>query len=184
MRFMILNLLLLLLSSCQLIKIKGPTDLRGFYSYYNKTKEDYPNLLVKTDSIIDICVLEYSVKPKVYIINALQLKECLNSCNDAIVYIWDPHCPSDQCVAPNLLQAYCDENNAQLFVVAKYYDGEELVQYYDIEKPIFGIDTEYYKSDLIKKYTTLFENDLGAYDNESSRMLLFEKGKYLGRIRI
>jgi hypothetical protein len=172
-----------MLTACNLVKIGPVQSLRGFYSYYSATAKEYPGLLVKADSTA-ICELEYPASPKVYLVNGQQMKECVANYDDAIVYIWDAHCPAEQCFSPSLLQKYCDEKNVQLFVVAEYYDGAELTQYYDIKRPLFGIDTQHYQSGFIEKYVGKFEADLSVDKTRSGRMLYFKKGKYVGAARI
>jgi hypothetical protein len=154
----------------------------GLVSKYKKTDKEYPGLLVKTNPNEPICNLTITETPKVYIINGLQLKNCLKNYQKAIVYIWDPHCTSEQCVSPTLLQQYCNEENTELFVVAEYYDGNELTQFYDVKHPILGIDTEYYKSNFTDRYTRLFKEDLAVktHKDNYSRMHYFENGEYKG----
>jgi hypothetical protein len=177
-----LLLLALLFSSCGLIHFE-PT-INGLYSRYDKTNEAYPGLLVKTDTTTTVCNLQYTEEPKVYVVNGLQLKECLSNHDDAIVYIWDAHCTSKECYSPSLLQKYCDKKNVELYVVTEYYDGADLVQFYEINRPIFGIDTKYYKADFIEKYVARFEADLNAEDKETGRMLYFKKGEYRGKAKL
>jgi len=171
-----------LISSCGLVQISG-NSIQGLYSRYQATNAAYPGLLVKADSTV-ICELEYPASPKVYLVNGQQMKECVAHYDDAIVYIWDPHCTSDQCYSPSLLQKYCDEKNVELFVVAEYYDGAELVQYYEINRPLFGIDTKYYKTDIVELYAAKFQRDLMVDKGIVSRLLYFKKGKFMGGANI
>lgn len=171
-----------LISSCGLVQISG-NPIQGMYSRYESTNTAYPGLLVKADSTA-ICELESRISPKVYVVNGQQMKECVAHYDDAIVYIWDAHCPAEQCFSPSLLQKYCDEKNVQLFIVAEYYDGAELTQYYDIKRPLFGIDTQHYQSDYIDKYVDKFEADLSVDKTRQGRMLYFKKGKYVGAATI
>lgn len=175
-------IIILLCCSCNLIEINGGTPLNAFYSRYKQTNDAYPGLLIETDSSTALCELKYNVgKPEVYVINGLQLKQCLANYDDAIVYVWAPYCAGKECYSPSLLQKYCDEKNVTLFVVTEYYAADELVQFYQIERPLFGIDTKHYCSDFIDKYVGCFKNDLNATDKEAGRMLYFKKGKYMGK---
>ncbi|WP_297334058.1 hypothetical protein [Flavobacterium sp.] len=171
----------LLFSTVSCISVKAP-EIVGFVSKYKKTDKKYPGLLIKTNPGEAVCNLTTAETPKVYIINGLQLKDCLKDYKKAIVYIWDPHCASEQCISPTLLQQYCNEQDTELFVVAEYYDGKEMAQFYDINHPIFGIDTEYYKTNFTDRYTRLFSEDLAikAAKDSYSRMHYFENGEYKG----
>lgn len=172
-----------MITSCNLIHIK-PGKVYGLFSGYNATQKHYPGLLVKTDASTPLCDLRYSEEPKVYVIKGEQLKQCLMDYDDAIVYIWSPHCGGDQCFSPSLLQKLCKEKKVELFVVAEYYTGEDLVQFYELDRPMFGIDTRYYKTDIVDMYLPKFENDLSAKKEAYGRMLYFKKGKYVGRPEI
>lgn len=171
----------LLFSTASCISIKAP-EIVGFVSKYKKTDKEYPGLLVKTNPNEPICNIAITDTPKVYIVNGLQLKDCLKDYKKAIVYMWAPHCTSEQCVSPTLLQQYCNEQDTELFVVAEYYDGNELTQFYDVKHPILGIDTEYYKSNFTDRYTRLFKEDLAVktHKDNYSRMHYFENGEYKG----
>lgn len=178
-------IIILLCCSCNLVEVNGGSPLSAFYSRYKQTNDAYPGLLIKTDNNTPICELKYNPeKPEVYIINGLQLKQCMANYDDAIVYIWAPYCGSKECYSPSLLQKYCDEKNVELFVVTEYYAADELVQFYQIERPLFGIDTKHYCSDFIDKYARCFETDLTGEKNETGRMLYFKKGEFMGKTRI
>lgn len=175
----ILPLLLLLFISSSCIRIATP-EIVGFVSKYKKTDREYPGLLVRTNPTESVCNITVKDTPQVYIINAKQINNCLNKYQKSIVYIWDPHCTAESCISPTLLQSYCDLENIELFVVIEYYDGAELSQYYDLKHPIFGIDTQYYKTDFTDRYRKLFEKDLCGQNNSYSRMIYFENGEYMG----
>lgn len=182
MKYITIILIYILSCSCTgLIHIKANNPIKAFTSRYNETQKQYPGLLVKADSLVTLCDLVYKESSHVYLVNGLQLKQCIAEYENAIVYIWDAHCPSKQCFSPSLLQKYCRQKNVELFVVAEYYDGAELIQFYEIDKPILGIDTEYYKSNFIDRYVSKFEGDLDVSDNTTGRMLYFKNGKYIGR---
>ena len=171
--------------SCSgLINFNPEDPLKGFISRYSDTQKNYPGLLVKTDPSSSVCDLRYAEHSPVYLVNGLQIQQCLKNYDDAIVYIWDAHCTSKRCYSPGLLQRFCNTKNVELFVVAEYFDGEELTQFYEIEHPLYGIDTEYYKTNFIEKYVGKFEADLAVGEDRPGRMLYFKKGKYIGAAEI
>lgn len=164
------------LNSC---KING--GLQGLYSYYNKVRKIDPDLFVKLDEVSN---LKRQEQPKVYLVNGNDIYKCIVNNKKSLVYCWGPKCSSKICVPLNLLQNICDKNDIELFVVAEYYDYKLMTLAYDIERPIFGIDTEYYKTNLTSKYVSGFVSDLTSLDMESiPRFLYFENGAYVGGYR-
>lgn len=97
------------------------------------------------------------------------------------MYIWTPKCSSDRCIPLSTLQAYADKRHWELFIVAEYYDMPTMSKLYDIERPVFGIDCEYYKTNLTEKYVARFMKDVLEPDQDeeikSDVFFLFEKGK-------
>lgn len=160
-------LLLFLLNSCH---ISG--SFKGLYSYYNKTKKESPDLLLKSST--DICSLTYS--SNVYIINGQNLKNCLKQEDKSMVFIWAPKCTSRVCIPLDVVQEYCTKNHITLSVVAEYYDSELMKKVYNIKKPIFGIDTEFYQTSLTDRYLNAFMNDIAQTNYSNKRYLYFEKG--------
>lgn len=157
-------------------------SFQGLYSYHKKTKKSSPYLLVKTNSWDSICSLSKNDVGKIYVINGADLRECLeNKKEDAILYIWGPKCKSPVCYPLNVLQQICDENKLELYIIAEYYDAELMQMDYIIERPIFGIDTEFYKTNLTSKYLSRFLGDLIPNKDiqELNRFYYFKKGKYI-----
>lgn len=155
---------------CNSCSIKG--SFRGLYSYYQKTKSQKPDLLVKPTQVI--CEIKNTDIPKVYVINGKELLECLKSYPESIVYIWASRCRSKFCYPLNIIQQKCDKKNIALFIVAEYYDGELMDINYKIKKPIFGIDTEYYNTNLTSSYVSKFIYDLTFIKKTNdSRFLYF-----------
>lgn len=162
-----------LLSSC---RING--SFQGLYSYYNKSKKTTPDLFLTPTSTNSICTLVNSDNAKVYVINGTQLKNCLEKEKDAIVYIWGPKCKSKICYPLETLQRECDENNIELYIVAEYYDSNLMSFIYNIQNPIFGIDTEYYNSDLTSKYVAEFIHDITSQNNIENKFYYFKDGTF------
>ncbi|GGW75501.1 hypothetical protein DFQ11_1254 [Winogradskyella epiphytica] len=157
--------------------IKG--GFQGLYSYYNKSKKINPNLFIIPDPLKTICELTKSDTAKVYLINGKDLKKCLDKKQDVIVYIWGPKCKSKICYPLDILQEMCNENNIELYIVAEYYDVKLMEINYNIENPIFGINTKYYDSNLTSKYLTEFIKDLTLQDNIENRFFHFKQGNFI-----
>ncbi|MCF8458826.1 MAG: hypothetical protein K9H62_23055 [Bacteroidales bacterium] len=170
----LLVFILVLISSC---KIDG--TFQGLYSYYNKTKNETPNLLIRLDDSVSICDIAYSDSLKIVITNGIELKNCVKLYENSIVYFWSPRCKSKLCYSLELLQNICNEKSIELFIVAEYYDGQFMKKYYNIKKPIFGIDTKYYKSNKTSKYISLFIYDLASKRDISQNFIFLEKGIFV-----
>lgn len=171
-QYNILFILLLCLNSCS---ING--SFQGLYSYYDKTKSKDPDLLVKPSAINPLCQLKQSSPPKILVVNGASLKTCINTAEKAVVYIWSPKCKSKNCYPLDLLQQKSNTGNINLFIVAEYYDSELMGLNYEIDRPIYGIDIDYYNSSLTSKYLPLFLKDLTATTVPKTRFLYFENGE-------
>ncbi|MFN8274764.1 MAG: hypothetical protein U0X58_07785 [Flavobacteriaceae bacterium] len=167
-------LLILLLNSCA---IKG--NLAGLYSYYHKMQQQKPSLYVAPGQIASVCDIQKTTEPKIYVVNGLEVKKCLSLYPKALVYIWSPRCKSKICLPPELLQSKCTAKKLELFMVAEYYDNAQMDVDYRINRPILGIDTQYYHSDLTSHYLSKFIDDLGAKSSNNNRCLYFENGHFV-----
>lgn len=170
MRFTFFFLITCLYTSC---KING--SFQSLYGYQEETMKKCPDLILKLDS--SLCSLQ-NTTDNVYSINGLELKDCLKTIPKALIYIWQPHCHSETCISPIYLQKLCDAQNIELFVVAEYYDCEKMQLNNILDKPLFGIDQDYYNTNLTSKYLTKVWNDLSNSENEVNRKMfvLFEYG--------
>lgn len=169
----LLFLILVSISSC---KING--TFQGLYSYYNKTKSETPNLLMRLDDSASICDFAYSDSLKIVISNGVELKNCARQYENSIVYFWSPKCKGKLCYSLELLQNICNEKGIELFIVAEYYDSQLMKKYYNIKKPILGIDTKYYKTNKTSKYLSLFTYDLVSKRDISQKFILLKKGVF------
>ena len=161
---------------CISCKING--GLQGLYSYYSKTKSKNSQLLIKPGPSTPICNINKSDTSKVYIINGLNLKDCIKTTNKAVVYLWAPKFKSKFCYPLNSLQQKCDMKNITLFIVAEYYDNELMQINYTTSRPIFGIDVEYYQSNRTSRYLSKFIYDLTAKSEMVGRLIFFEDGVF------
>lgn len=114
--------------------------------------------------------------PRVYVIHAGTLKDCLKSGSKAIVYIWSSRCRSELYYSLNLVQERCNAKGIKLFIVAEYYDDELMNFNYNIERPILGVDTEYYRTDFTSRYMSRFLNELASVSKFENRFFYFENG--------
>ncbi len=174
---LLLFLSIILCSSCGLFSING--GFRGLNSYYGRTMDENPELLFRPDNSIDICSQKTNDTPKVYMINAAQLASCFPKEGNALVYLWRPNCSGKMCYSLNLLQEKCDKENIELFIVAEYYDTEKMEINYKIERPIFGIDTEYYRTNLTSKYLSKFRFELTNKNDNNGPFLYFYNGRFI-----
>lgn len=168
-------LLILLFNSCA---IKG--NFAGLYSYYHKMQAQKPNFYVAYNSGTSVCDLPRPHQPQVYLTRGLDLKKCLNTSSKTVVYIWGPKCKSKICIPLELLQQKCRAQNIDLYVVAEYYDNEQMDYNYPLTHPILGIDTEYYQSDRTAKYLSAFVYDLTGAPPTENKYLYFENGQFKG----
>lgn len=157
-------------------KING--SFQGLVSHYNKTKKENPNLIVNNSKFNStICELEKSTTPKIFLIKGQDLKKCLNSFEKSLIYIWGPNCKSDICYDLDLIQQECNKLNIELFVVAEYFDSVAMSTEYKVDRPIFGIDTKHYKTNLTSKYVKRFIYDItDNVINADQRYIYFENG--------
>lgn len=149
-------------------------DFKGLYSYYDATYNKNPGLFVQADA----AHCDATNDNKVHLINGRDLKKCLNNANKSLVYIWSPKCSSRVCIPLETVQQYAITHNLELFIAAEYYDIEMMNKIYKTKKPLYGIDTEYYQSNVTKKYLSRFLTDLSVPDTITDRYLFFEGKNY------
>ena len=177
--FLRLIFLSIVLSSCT---ING--SFQGLRSYYPETVKVNPDLFVYLEEDQLICDTTGSYTHKVVIANAQNLKECI-AADSSVVYIWGANCKGTECKGLNESQEMTSQANANLFVVAEYYDAELMDLNHLIDYPIIGIDTRHYKSEWTKKYLSRFLSELTGEntDHSSGRFFVFFDGKMTGRYR-
>ena len=154
--------------------IKG--TLRGLYSDYKKTKVQSPELLVNVRPNMPICEIKKTDTAKVYITNGNELKKCLKKTKKVVIYIWGAACQADVCYPLNVFQEQCDLKDTELFVVSEYYYAELMQVNYKIKNPLYGIDTEFYHTNLVSKYRSRFLYDLTGQKKLEGRLYYFEDG--------
>jgi hypothetical protein len=113
----------------------------------------------------------------------IELKKCIIQSQEAVLYIWSPRCKGKHCYSLDLLQAYCNKKKIDLFIVAEYYDLYLMNQKYNIDKPIFGIDTKFYKTDVTSQYLHKFVFDLTQqHQNYIGKFFRFQDGNFINSI--
>lgn len=167
-------LMILLFTSCS---IKG--NFAGLYSYYNKMHEQNPKLYASATAVNSICEIKKNAIPTIYVVNGKEIKECITTKKKSVVYIWGPKCKSKICIPLELIQQKCTLKKIDMYVVAEYYDNNLMDFNYNINNPIFGIDTKYYKSDLTSNYLSKFIFDLTSTKVTENKYLYFEDGKFI-----
>ena len=170
-RIIFFNWIIISFSNCS---ING--TMQGLYSYYSKTLQISPYLIKKP--ISSICNISQKDTSVIYTTNGIEIKSCIEKINKSLLYLWKPKCTSDICLSLERVQDYCNENNIELFIVAEYYDYETMKIVHAIKRPIFGIDCEYYKTNLTKKYVSGFMNDLFGekYNFDGNNYFFFKNG--------
>ncbi len=173
-----LYLLFFLLFLCSSCSING--GFEGLYSYYSKTESKNPNLFYKPDNNESICTIKkHELKPQIIIINGIDIKKCMSTNKNSLIYLWSPKCKSKICYPLEIIQSFCNSKNIDLYVVAEYYNLEQMEVNYTISRPIFGVDVNYYKTSLTKKYIKKFLNDLESDSTTINRYFYFKNGSFV-----
>ncbi|HQW55996.1 MAG TPA: hypothetical protein PK076_07705 [Saprospiraceae bacterium] len=155
---------------------------QGLTSYYKKTSELNSDLIQEPSSDTS---LEYR-SDVVYRITGSYLKQQIINENKVLIYLWSPNCSSSICIPLNVLQKYAIEHKLDLYVVATYYDYEQMNKVYNLVHPIYSIDVEYYKSNLTSRYLKKFLKDLMPERDilPEEHYLIFERGKMVRALKM
>ena len=173
---LLIVLILTVLISCSII------ETNGFYTGYNKLTETEKKeiVFVKPDSTI--CSLQQSLK--VYAINGLQLRNCLEKNDTSLIYFWGPNCSSNDCILISACQDYCNARNYKLYVVADYYDVKQMNAQNESNFPLLIANHIYYHKDYANKLNKLFLKDLLgsntiSKEDKYKRFLMFKANKLI-----
>lgn len=173
------NIITLLLVLITFFSCSINISFQGLTSYYNKTKSESPNLLIKLKDSATLCDTEYTDSIKIIVTDGRRLRNCIKQYDNLIIYFWSPRCKSKSCLSLESIQNYCYENGIELFIVAEYYDSNYMRINYNLKRPILGIDTKYYRTNLTSKYLKLFIYDLTSTKDIYEDYLYFNNGKYI-----
>ncbi len=173
--------LLFFFTSCSgLITING--SFQGLYSYYKKTKAVKPNLFVPYNDTAKKHTLNKSNDSTIVLITGGELNKLLKTFNNAVVYMWSPKCKSRFCPSLDVLQQKCDERQIELFVVAETFDINMLQQKHKTVKTLYGINTDFYKTNFTSFYRPKFIKDMQKAkekDDTINRLFYFKNGQFI-----
>jgi hypothetical protein len=168
----LLFMTLLLASACS---IHG--NMKGLYSYYDQTASLNPGL-IRASNAASACAFEPGDSARVYLTTASFLQSCLKDQQEAVVFIWQPNCHGSHCYSIRRLQELCREKHIDFYVVAEYYDNAKMSLDYGLERPIYGIDTKHYHTDLTSKYISRFLTELIGTAERKGNFLRFRQGVF------
>ena len=178
MKRTLLSIILLstILSSCSII------ETNGFYTGYDNLTEAEKKEIVFVNPDSTICSLQQSLK--VYAINGLQLRRCLEKNDTSLIYLWGPNCSSNDCILISACQDYCNAKNYKLYVVADYYDVKQMNAQNESNFPLLIANHKYYHKDYANKLNKLFQKDLLgsntiSREDKYKRFLVFKAKKLI-----
>jgi hypothetical protein len=169
-----------LINSCGLITVNG--SFQGLYSYFKNTKTKYPNLFVQYNDSFTNYRLSNNGNSKIILITGIELNKCLSQHSSSIVYIWSPNCRSKFCPSLEMLQRKCNDKQIELYIVAETFDVKMIQQKHKITRMLFGINTEYYKTNLTLLYLPKFIKEMekaNKKDNTYNRLFYFKNGQFI-----
>jgi hypothetical protein len=157
-------------------------DTPGFYSGYKKLSPEQQQKITFLNEQPKAAVCDLQDKNKVYAVTAQELIDCLKLHDSSLVYFWSPHCHSTSCISLGAAEKYSNENRYKLFIVADYYDMEQLgIQNNTI--PVLSVNHKFYKTDYCNKYMKRFKNELLKdrkipNSDKYKRFVFFRKDQY------
>jgi hypothetical protein len=134
-------------------------DTSGFHSGYKKLQKEQQEKIVFLESQSSIEELKSS-NQTMYAITAASLFSSLQKNDTSLVYLWSPHCHSENCISPVAVQNYCAKNHYQLYIIAEYYDFEKLNELFGYDLTVFSINHLHYKTDYCNKYVHRFTDEI------------------------
>jgi hypothetical protein len=157
-------------------------SFNGMYSYYKKTKTEKPNLFSKYNYSAKNDELNKINDSTIVLITGLELNKLLKTVNNAVVYMWSPNCKSRFCPSLDILKRKCNEKQIELFVVAETFDINMLEQKHKTVKTLYGINTQYYKTNFTSWYRPKFIKDMqeaAEKENTFNRLFYFKNGQFI-----
>ena len=81
-----------------------------------------------------------------------------------------------------MLQRKCNDKQIELYIVAETFDVKMIQQKHKITRILFGINTDYYKTNLTPLYLPKFIKEMekaNKKDNTYNRLFYFKKGQFI-----
>jgi hypothetical protein len=133
------------------------TNTPGFHSGYEKLSA------VEQERVQFVAIGQPVLETNhqlIYAVTAKNLLGAMQRGDTTLVYIWSPRCYGRQCASLQSVQSICTKKGYHLYVVAEYYDMEQINLQPLTESPLLTINHLRYKTDFCGKYTRLFTNEL------------------------
>jgi hypothetical protein len=171
----LLILSLFVLQSCVI-------SIPGFYCGYKKlTPREQEEVIILNP---DDKIAETQSRGKILAITGNQLQAHISNKDSVLMYVWSPHCKSDNCILLSAFNTYCNSKQYNLVVLAEYYDMEQMNGQNGGMFPIFIPNhifyKRYYANTLNKRFMKdLIPDDDSVYDLLNGRYLLFSKGQLI-----
>jgi hypothetical protein len=162
--------------------ISTNVTFQGLYSYYKKTKTEKPDLFAQYKYSAKNDELNKINDSTIVLITGLELNKLLKTVKNAVVYMWSPNCKSRFCPSLDILQRKCNEKQIELFVVAETFDINMLEQKHKTVKTLYGINTQYYKTNFTAWYRPRFIKDMqeaAEKDKTFNRLFYFKNGLFI-----
>ncbi|MBO7445598.1 MAG: hypothetical protein J6T86_04235 [Bacteroidales bacterium] len=149
----------------------------GFNSGYRRLTAEEQNKVCFVSSVDEI---PDQNDGRIMAVTAKQLSALLTRTENALLYLWSPHCSSSVCIPLSTIQDDCDKANLQLYVLTEYYT-DAFMQNDFLTHPMLSVDELHYKTSYCNSYMKRFLSELIPNDKKESvshhRFLLFSKGR-------
>lgn len=129
------------------------TNTPGFYSGYRKltpAQQEQVRLVPPGKPLPD------TDSNLLYAVHAESLLREIQRNDTTLVYRWSPNCHSSICASLQSVQSICRGKGYQLYVVADYYDMEQISLQPKLDHPLLAINHKSYGTDYCPKYSRLF----------------------------
>lgn len=181
---LVVSLCAVVLFGCRFL---GITTL-GIRQHYDDLSKEEQSLVVWTQP--EEFMGDVANDGRIYAITGEQLREMIEECPRALLYIWDPICKSEKCVSLEYLQRLCNEQSVELYVIVEYFYGAFSQNIELTDHPLFVKNSEVYGTDRCKPLEKMFLVDLlgnHVYDENAETMwhryIYFEDGKFVETMR-
>src|SRR5690606_26709192 len=102
----------------------------------------------------------------------------INNNEKALIYIWDLHCQSDNCVNISFFMEFCKERDIKPYIIVEYVTDEDIQYYASLGIDLYVIDNKFYKTNLVSTYVNRFTYDIALHKVPvGERYLFFDDNK-------